>query len=69
MMKLSGGKEVSPFPGIVGTENAEIRFDLLVGSFGLSIGLRVVCSGEFHIILEEMCKLSGEGGSKLWSSV
>ena len=68
-MKLSGGKEVGPFPGVVGTKDAEICFDFLIGLFGLSIGLRVVCSGEFHIVLEEMCKFSGEGGSKLWSSV
>ena len=60
-MKLSGGKEVRPFPGIVGTEDAEIHFNLLIGSFCLSICLRVVCGGEFDIILEEACQFSGKG--------
>ena len=68
-MKLSGGEEVCPFLGVVGTENVEIYFDFLIGLFSLSIGLRVVCGGEFHIILEEMHQFSGEGGCELWSSV
>ena len=55
MMELSGGKEVSPFLWIVGTEDMEISFNLLVGWFSLSICLGVVCSGEFDVILEEMC--------------
>ena len=55
VMKLSSGKEVCPFPWVVGTEDAEISFDLLVGSFCLSICLRMVCSGEFDIVLEEAC--------------
>ena len=54
-MELSGGKEVSPFPWIVGTEDTDISFDLLVGWFGLSICLRVVCGGEFDVVLEETC--------------
>ena len=69
MMKLSSGKENCPFPRVVGTENAEISFDLLIGSFCLSIGLRVVCGGEFDIILEKACKFSGKGRCKLWASV
>ena len=54
-MELSGRKEVSPFPRIVGTEVTEISFNLLVGWFGLSICLGVVCGGEFDIVLEETC--------------
>ena len=55
MMKLSGGKEVCPFPGVVGTEDAEISFDLLIGSLCLSICLGVIGGGEFDIVLEEVC--------------
>ena len=55
MMELSSGKEVSPFLWIAGTEDMEISFDLLVGSFGLSICLGVVCGGEFDVILEKTC--------------
>ena len=55
MMKLSGGKEVRPFPRIVGTEDAKISFNFLIGSFRLSICLGVISSGEFDIILEEAC--------------
>ena len=54
-MKLSGGKEVHPFPRVVGTEDAKICFNLLIGSFRLSIRLRVICSGEFDVIVEELC--------------
>ena len=53
MMKLSGGKEVHPFLRVVGTEDAKICFNLLIGSFCLSICLWVICSGEFDIIVEE----------------
>ena len=53
MMKLSSGEEVRPFPGVIGTEDMEICFDLLIGSFGLSISLWVVCGGELDIIVEE----------------
>ena len=52
-MKLSSRKEVSPFPRVVGAKDVEISFDLLIGSFCLSICLWVLCSGEFDIIVEE----------------
>ena len=54
-MKLSGGKEVRPFLRVVGTEDAEIGFNLLIGPFGLSVCLRVTCGGEFDIVVEETC--------------
>ena len=54
-MKLSSGEEVCPFLRVVGTEDAEIGFDLLIGPFSLSICLRVVCGGELDVILEESC--------------
>ena len=44
-MKLSSGEEVRPFPRVVGAEDAEICFDLLIGSFSLSICLWVICGG------------------------
>ena len=69
MMKLSGGKEVHPFPRVVGAEDAKICFNLLIGSFCLSICLRVIRSGEFDIVVEESCKFSGKGGCELWASV
>ena len=52
-MKLSSGKEVCLFPRVVGAEDAKICFNLLIGSFCLSICLWVVCGGEFDIIVEE----------------
>jgi hypothetical protein len=53
MMKLSGGKEVRPFPRVVGTEDAKISFNFLIGSFRLSVSLRVIGGGEFDVVLEE----------------
>ena len=55
MMKLSSGKEVRPFPRVIGTEDVKISFNFLIGSFRLSVCLRVISSGEFDIILEEAC--------------
>ena len=68
-MKLSSGEEVHPFLRIIGTEDAKICFNLLIGLFHLSICLRVVCGGEFDIVVEESCKFSGKGRSKLRASV
>ena len=53
MMELSSGKEVCPFPRVVGAKDAKIRFNLLIGLFSLSISLWVICGGEFDIIVEE----------------
>ena len=69
MMKLSGRKEIRPFPQVVGTKDAEVSFNLLIGLLGLSICLGVVCSREFDVVLEEVSQFSGEGRCKLWSSV
>ena len=55
MMKLSGGKEIHPFPRVVGAEDMKICFNLLIGAFCLSIHLGVICGGEFDIIVEESC--------------
>ena len=68
-MKLSSGKKVCPFPRVVGTEDPEIGFDLLIGLFGLSVCLRVICGGELDVIVEESCQFSGKGGCELWASV
>ena len=55
VMKLSSGKKVHPFLRVVGAEDVKICFNLLIGSFCLSIHLRVICNGEFDIIVEELC--------------
>lgn len=40
---------------VVGTEDAKISLNLLVGSLSLSIGLGVVGGGELDIIFEKSC--------------
>ena len=69
VMEFCQGKELYPFSWVVGAKDAEICFELLIGSLGLSIGLRMVGSGEANIILEEMSKFLSEGRSKLRASV
>ena len=69
MVKLSSGKKVRPFPRVVGAEDAEVCFNLLIGSFCLSVRLRVIRSGEFDIVVEESCQFSGKGRCELWASV
>ena len=55
MVKLSSGKKVRPFPRVVGTEDTEICFNLLIGSLSLSVRLGVICGEEFDIVVEELC--------------
>ena len=55
MVKFGGGERLHPFSWIIGAEDTEIGLEFLIGSFGLSIGLRVVGSGESYIIIEEAC--------------
>ena len=68
-MKLSGGKKVHPFLGVIGAENTKICFNLLIGEFHLSVCLRVICGGEFDIIVEESCQLSGKCRHELRTSI
>ena len=54
---------------VVGTEDAEIGFEFLIGSFGLSIGLRVVGGGKFDVIFQETSKLSCECRGELGTTI
>ena len=69
MLKFGGCKELGPLMWIVGTEDTEIGFDFLIGSFGLSVGLRMVCGRKSNIIFEDPGKFLSERRSELWSSV
>ena len=55
--------------GITGTEDTKVGFDFLIGSFGLSISLRMVRSGESDVIFEDSGKFFGECRGELGSSV
>ena len=63
------GEELSPFPRIMGTEALKIGFNLLIGSFGLSIHLGVVGRGEMDVVFKDMGKFTSKGRGKLWASV
>ena len=52
VVEFCGGKELYPFSGVVGTKDVEICLKLLICSLGLTIGLRMVDSGEANIIFE-----------------
>ena len=53
VLKFGCREEIKPGSRVVGAKDTEICFDFLVGTFGLSVGLRVICGGEFDIVLEE----------------
>ena len=53
MVKFGGRKKLSPFGWVVGTEDSEIGFKFLIGSFSLSVGLRMIGSGESDIVIEK----------------
>ena len=55
MVKLSGGKEVHPFPRVVGTEDVKMCFNFLIGPLSLSICLRMICDRKLDIVVEELC--------------
>ena len=54
---------------VVGAEDAEISFEFLIGSFGLSVSLRVVGGRKFDVIFQETSKLSCECGGELGTTI
>ena len=55
VVEFGGGKELCPFGWVVGTEDVEIGFEFLIGSFCLSVSLGMIGSGESYIISKETC--------------
>ena len=55
MVEFCRGEELCPFSWVIGAEYAEIGFEFLIGSFSLSIGLKVVGGGELYVVVEEVC--------------
>ena len=45
---------------VIGTEDTEISFNFLIGSFGLSIGLGMIGSGEANIVSKESGEFFGK---------
>ena len=68
-MEFCRGKELYPFSQVVGIENVEICFKLLIGLLSLTIGLRMISSRKVNIILEETSKFFGEGRGKLGATI
>ena len=69
VVEFCRGKELYPFSRVVGAKDAEICFELLIGSLSLTISLRMIGSGEANIIFEEMSEFLGKGRSELRASV
>ena len=55
MVEFGGGEELHPFSRVIGAEDAEVGLEFLIGSFSLSVGLRMVGSGESYVVVEEAC--------------
>ena len=55
MVEFGRGEELCPFSRVIGAEDAEIGLEFLIGSFSLSVSLRVIGSGESYVIFEEAC--------------
>ena len=53
MLEFGSREEIKPTFGVVSTKDAKVGFDFLIGAFSLTIGLGVICRGEFDVILEE----------------
>ena len=55
MVEFGGGEELHRFSQVIGTEDAEIGLEFLIGSFSLSVGLGMIGSGESYVVVEEAC--------------
>ena len=55
VVEFGRGEELYPFSRVIGAEDAEIGLEFLIGSFSLSVSLRVVGGGESYIVVEEAC--------------
>ena len=69
MDKFGRGEELGPFPRIMGAEDPKIGFNLLIGSFGLSVRLGVVGRGETNVIFKDTGEFTSKGRGKLRASV
>ena len=69
MLEFSKSKELGPLVGTVGTKDTKIGFDFLIGSFGLSVRLRVVCCGKLNIVFKDSSKFLGKCRGELGSLV
>ena len=69
MDKFCQGEESSPFPRVVSAEDPEIGFNLLIGSFGLSVSLGVVGRGEANVVFKDVGEFMSKGRGKLRASV
>ena len=55
VVEFGRGEELYPCSRVIGAEDAEIGLEFLIGSFNLSVSLRVVGGGELYIVVEEAC--------------
>ena len=69
MLEFCERKELGPLVGITGAEDTKVGFDFLIGSFGLSISLRVVRSRESDIVFEDSSQFFGKRRGELGSPV
>ena len=65
MVEFCGGEVLHPFCWVVGAEDVEIHLKFLIGSFSLSVNLRVISCGQVNVIFEEASKSLGKGRGKL----
>ena len=68
-MEFCERKELGPLMRITSAEDTKVGFDFLIGSFGLSISLRVVRSRESDIVFEDSSQFFGKRRGELGSSV
>ena len=61
MVEFGRGEELHPFSRVIGAEDVEIGLEFLIGSFSLSVSLRMIGSGKLYVIVEEACKFLSEG--------
>ena len=62
-------EELGLFLGIIGTKYPKIGFNLLIGSFSLSISLGVISSGEVDIVFKDTSKFLNKGRGELRASI
>ena len=69
VLELSRSKELGPLVWVVCTEDPEIGFNFLIGSFSLSISLGMIGSRKVNVVFEDSSEFFGKGRGKLWSAI
>ena len=60
MSKFGKSYRVSPRGGVISAEDSKVSFNLLIDSFGFSVGLGMVRGGQGEVVVQKFSKFLSE---------